>query len=140
MSAAKHTLSFSLESDYTLLGILSDEPGYRLCWQINRALKTDFRREDNLLLYHKKLKVDQQIEYFSYHKAHSSYRLIKNACEPGFFLDEMKNLDYFMHLEGDSPEKEIRELMNKLQTLSCIRMCVRIDKDELKSGERFLLW
>jgi len=143
MAVKKHKLEMAMEEDFCLLGMVSDEKDYRLCWLINRAMNVDFRREDNLELYHKRLKVKQQFANFSFNDEHAflNYRIIKNRSEEGFFLDEVKNLDYLIHIQGELSETHIRYFMQGIGDLPEIRMLIPVDLRLIRqSAERLYLW
>ena len=52
---------------FACLGLVTDEPDYKLCWMINRSLAMNFEKEDDLQLFHPKLKEEQVFSLFSYH-------------------------------------------------------------------------
>ncbi len=38
MAMKKHKLNVAIEEDFCLLGIVTDEPDFKLCWLINQSL------------------------------------------------------------------------------------------------------
>ena len=38
----------AMEEDYCLLGVVTDEPDYKLCWMINQSLRMNFEKQDDL--------------------------------------------------------------------------------------------
>jgi len=142
MALKKHRLELAIEEDFCLLGLVSDDPDYKLCWRINKDLGTDFRKEEDLELYHKKLDEDQFFSFFlwSDEDAHISYRLIRNYSENGHYLEEIRNLDYLIHIQGDFNTEKIRSFMEAIQALDSVRMCVPVDLSRIKQMDRLLLW
>jgi len=142
LAVKKHKLDVAIDEDFCLLGLVSDEPDYKLCWSINQLLEMDFERLDDLLLYHKKLDVRQQFSNFVYEDDDSliTYRIIKNRSEAGYFLDELKNLDYLVHIQGELITEKISAFMLSISTLSPVRMCVPVDLKRIRNKERLLLW
>lgn len=138
----KHKLEVSIEEDFCLLGVASDEPDYKLCWRINQALGMAFEKLDDLELYHRKLEEEQLFSNFVYvdQDALVTYRIIKNRSEQGYFLDELKNLDYLVHIQGEIMTDKIRDFMKQIGQLGAVRMCVPVDLKKLGSLNRLLLW
>ncbi|MGW8317373.1 MAG: IPExxxVDY family protein, partial [Bacteroidales bacterium] len=88
MAIKRHKLEVAMEEDFCLLGVVSDEPDYRLCWMINRQLGMDFEKTDDLTLRHRKYQEEQQFSLFLFEdeEAMVTYRIIKNRADVGHFL------------------------------------------------------
>ena len=142
MGVKRHKLDMAIEEDFCLLGVVTDEPDYKLCWMINRALDMNFEKQEELQLYHRKLDEEQVFSLFSYHDndAMISYRIIRNRAENGYFLDELKNIDYLIHIQGEINTNRISGFMLSVGTLEPVRMCVPSDLSRIKNKERLLLW
>lgn len=142
MAVKKHKLDLAIEEDFCLLGVVSDEPDYKLCWMINQQLDMNFEKQDALQIYHRKMDLEQLFSNFSYHDddALITYRLIKNRAEQGYFLDELKNIDYLIHIQGEINTSRIRNFMLSIAALEPVRMCVPSDLSRIKNKERLLLW
>jgi hypothetical protein len=142
MAIKKHKLSMAIQEDYCLLGLVSDDPDYKLCWNLNQALDMDLKKMDELKLYHKRLAVDQYFSLFIYQdeEALLTYRIIRNRSDQGFFLDELKNLDYLIHIQGEISPEKIGRFLQQAGSLSSVRMCVPVDLHKLRNRERLLLW
>jgi hypothetical protein len=142
MAVKRHKLDMAIREDYCLLGIVSDEPAYRLCWLFNQAMGTAFRRSDDLKLYHRKLEGDQVFPLFLYLDDQSmlSYRIIGNRSDEGFFLDELKNLDFLVHIQGAFSEESVSAFIKQATEIREVRMCVPVDLDRVRNKERLLLW
>lgn len=131
-----------MEENYCLLGISSDEPDYKLCWLINDHLRMSFLKTDNLHVFHKKLNKDQEFSLFQYDDENAMlvYRIIANRSDTGNFLNELKNIDYLLHIQGDLIQDDISVLIRNLNALDAIRMCVPVDLGKLKEKDRLYLW
>ena len=142
MGVKRHKLDMAIEEDFCLLGVVTDEPDYKLCWMINRALDMNFEKQEELQLYHRKLDEEQVFSLFSYHDndAMISYRIIRNRAENGYFLDELKNIDYMIHIQGEINTNRISGFMLSVGALKPVRMCVPSDLSRIKNKERLLLW
>jgi hypothetical protein len=131
-----------MEEDFCLLGLVSDDPDYKLCWRINQSLDTNFEKSDDLKLFHRKLNDDQLFSLFEYEDedAMLNYRIIKNRSDQGFYLDEIKNIDFLVHIQGEVNEESINRFMQAITMLSSVRMCVPVDLTRIRNMERLLLW
>lgn len=142
MGVKKHKLDLAFEEDFCLLGVVSDEPDYKLCWMINHSLNMNFEKQEELRLFHRKLKEEQVFSHFSYHDddALITFRIIKNRTENGYYLDELKNIDYLIHIRGEINTIRISNFMLSVGALESVRMCVPSDLSRIKNKERLLLW
>ena len=142
MAVKKHKLEMAIEEDFCLLGVVADEPDYKFCWMINRELEINFEKLEDLDLYHPKLNVDQQFSIFAFddEDAMVTYRIIKNRSDQGYFLDEVKNLDFLVHIQGEIYKDQIGTFMQSVNTIPAVLMCVPVDLARLRNKERLLLW
>jgi len=142
MAVKKHKLEVSIDEDFCLLGVVADQPDYRLCLLINRALGFNLLKQEDLSLYNRKLDQDQKFPHFEYFDDESllTYRVIGNRAENGYFLDELKNLDYLVHIQGEILEKQIRSFLRTTAAIPDVRMCVPVDLSKIRNKERLLLW
>ena len=138
----KHKLELAIEEDFCLLGLVSDEADYKLSWMINRSLAMNFEKEDDLQLFHPKLKEEQIFSLFSYFDdtAMITFRIIKNRAENGYYLDELKHIDYLIHIQGEIDAARISGFMHSVSALEPVRLCVPSDLTRIKNKERLLLW
>ena len=142
MNSKKHKLSVAFDEDYCLLGIVSDEPDYKLCWLINQQLGTSFTKGDDLVVFNSKMNQQQEISLFTYYDENKmvTYRLISNRLSSGYFLSDLKNIDYVLHIQGDVIANEIDELIGRIIKTDGIRMCVPVDVQKIRERERLHLW
>jgi len=142
MGVKKHKLDLAIEEDFCLLGVVTDEPDYKLCWMINRFLDMNFEKQEELQLFHRKLNEEQVFSHFSYHDSDAliTFRIIRNRSENGYFLDELKNIDYLIHIQGEINTMRINDFMQSVGALEPVRMCVPSDLSRIKNKERLLLW
>ncbi len=142
MAVKKHKLEMAIDEDYCLLGMVSDEPDYKLCWLINQSLGTDLLKLDDLELFHKRLGKDLAFSIFAFQDEESllTYRIIKNRAEEGYFLDELKNLDYLVHIQGEINAKKMNSFIRGATAIPEVRLCVPVDLKKIRNQERLLLW
>lgn len=142
MAVKRHKLELAMEEDFCLLGVVADEPDYKLCWMINQALDMNFEKQEDLQLYHRKRNEEQVFSLFSYYDpdAMITFRIIRNKSENGYFLDEMKNIDYLIHIQGEIHADRISDFMQSVNSLKPVRMCVPSDLSRIKNKERLFIW
>ena len=138
----KHKLDLAIDEDFCLLGVVSDEPDYKLCWMINHSLDMNFEKQEDLQLFHPRLKAEQVFSLFSYHDENAliTFRIIRNRTENGYYLDELKNIDYLIHIQGEIDTSKINDFIHSVGALKSVRMCVPSDLTRIKNRERLLLW
>jgi len=142
MGVKKHKLDLAIAEDFCLLGVVSDEPDFKLCWLINQSLNMNFEKQEELQLFHRKLQDVQAFSLFTYYDedAMITFRIIKNRTENGYYLDELKNIDYLIHIQGEINTLRISNFMLSVGALESVRMCVPTDLSRIKNKERLILW
>jgi len=101
-----------------------------------------FMKADNLQVFHKKLNEEQEFSLFQYDDENAMlvYRIISNRSDAGIFLSELKNIDFLLHIQGDLISDDISKLVQQLNSLEAVRMCVPVDLEKLKDKDRLHLW
>ncbi len=142
MSPKKHKLLVAIDEDFCLLGIASDEPDYKLCWLINQQMDTSFSRVDDLVVFNSKLNEQQEVALFVYHDENKmvTYRMLSNRLSTGYFLSDLKNIDYVLHIQGDIVTNEIDAFISRVIKTPGVRMCVPVNLQKIRERERLHLW
>ena len=142
MTKKRHKLADSIAKDYCLLGIVSDEPEYKLTWSMNEVLQTSFQRMEDLSLYHKKGQSEQRFSLYLYEEENTmlTYRIIRNRSENGYFLSDLKNIDYVIHIQGELDTDRVSDFIRQANQLDTIRMCIPIELSKLKDRSRLSIW
>ena len=88
----------------------------------------EFKRTDNLQIRNLRTGDDQEFSIYTYTdpKTHLHYDLFSNRCDNGFFLEEMKNIDYFMRVSGDINKTFSTLLVNKLRKIDILTTAFEI--------------
>lgn len=128
--------------DFELAGIISNAKGYKLTWEINRALKLNFIKAKDLVLSF----IDSNrltILNYKYETENSKLLLLKNKGVesdgiPGSFLiPEMRRFDYLLWTRSVD-EFDLVLWIDKIKELRVIQYAIRIDIEKLKSKENLL--
>jgi hypothetical protein len=137
----KHKLSISIEDDFCLLGIVSDEPDYKLCWLINQELNISFNRVDDLVFFNKKMNEEENVSMFKFYDDNKmiTFRLIGNRIQSGYYLSDLRNIDYILHIQGEIIAEEIHALIEGISRIGAVRMCVPVELDRIREREKLHL-
>lgn len=135
-------MSVSNEENYRLVGLSSDEPDYKLCWMLNERMRMAFLKTANLKVFNKKLEMEQEFSQFLFEDENAmlTYRLIGNRSDNGVYLDDLKNIDYILHIQGEIRNVELAELTKRINTVEMVRMCVPVDLSKVRQKDRLQLW
>ena len=135
-----HKLVVEDDFHFLLIGISSHENDYRVSWAINTYLKMAFKRAENLQIHNPRTGNDQEFSLYQYSDPETQlhYDLFSNRCDNGFFLEDMKNIDYLLKISGDYYKTFPVQLVNKLKKTDIITTAFEIDPLLLKSRKKLL--
>ncbi|MCO5258529.1 MAG: IPExxxVDY family protein [Crocinitomicaceae bacterium] len=140
----KHLLDIDDEKiAFDLIGICSHHNGYRLAWNINKALTFQFAQSDNpfvITITKKNEQIHQKHSMFEYYDDDNrvNYYLIKNKENGKFLIPEKPSIDYFLLIEENEViEKKL--LGDKLKQIDCILAVFILDPDTLSSTKNIIL-
>ncbi|MFC2117486.1 IPExxxVDY family protein [Bacteroidota bacterium] len=140
MSKKVHKLEFRPDYDFSLIGISSHENDYRISWGLNNCLNLKFIKNKDLEIIDNNYPEPQKFSQFSYEDEESMlcYKLIANRCSDGFLIGEMKNIDYFLIIIGETNKSFFDQFIKKIISLSMVIMAFEIDPLSLKSKQKLL--
>jgi hypothetical protein len=136
----RNTLKYTPEYDFELIAIACSSNIYQLVWAMNNLLQLDFTADDNLTIYHPKLSAPQLFEVFSSITTDELIviRLIANKSNNGFLVEELKNIDFFIHVSGEGSSDFMKLLVPKFKQSSIIQGVYSIDLDSLASKQKLI--
>lgn len=135
---AKNVLKTSLQTNFHLLGIVSNSVDFKLAWQINDALNINLNRAADHSI---QFKNDQFLSTakFEYKTEYRIYTLIKNKLDQSdgfvFLMPEIKNVDYLFLIDDDTENLEILNVKSTLSKINNVILVQEIDIAQLKSIE-----
>lgn len=138
---AKLKLDLEYEFDFALLGLSCPLPDYRLAHYVNKVLDLDLIRIQDIDVHQKKADGDKYFSLFQDddEELYTTINLISNRSQNGYFIPELKQLDYFLQLWlPEIDENLVEEYRLKLNGNSHIATCIPIDVEQLKSKNNFL--
>jgi hypothetical protein len=135
-----HKLSINAEYSRAIIAISSHENDYRLSWAINKQLETNFVKTDNLVVFNKKYKIEQEFSLFVFEDEDSQvkYHLVANKCDNGYLIPELSNMDFFVQIDGEISADFKDRLVEKLKKINIVTGAYIIDPAILKSGNRLI--
>ncbi len=114
----RYPLSLNTDSPVYGLGLLTDEPGYRLCWLINHTFSWNLAKTSDLIVPDKGSPVPQLYARFeSGGDQLPAIKLISNRSQEGIWLTVFQQLDFILVISGpDNGEQFLEELKSSLTT------------------------
>lgn len=124
--------------DFTLIGIVTSEPIYRISYLINELLETQLKEHDPIKIYHQKRNIYQAFELFNFlnEETLECYDLIQNKGNQGLLIEEQKQTDFWLKIENSN--KTTEEILTKLKSIKNISLAFDIKPDSLKSKNRLI--
>lgn len=158
---AKHTLEIEFDYDFVLIGIVSNEKDYRLCWGLNNLLNLQLVKQESLEIKGKKQDTPSYFSFFFYqnHNEFSEYAIIANLSESKalatnettlfglsndneldneYLIPEQKQMSYFFVIKAEMEQEEVNELIRQLKKIENIQTAVRIDVKSLRSKQNLI--
>lgn len=131
-----HKLKIENLTPYRLLGISSHENDYRLSWAVNMHLGLKLRKTDSICLQHERDAEKPEFSVFQYFDQEQMIKinLISNRCPDGFLIKELKNIDFFLQIFGESVNKHIEEIISGLKSIEIVSAVFEISSDRHKKS------
>lgn len=143
-SMSKKTLKLNYQGDldFIVAGLVCGYKDYRLCFELNLALRFNFIKHDDVLLSAGRPGSSTCHAYFSFLGGdNEKYHVISNKDKglTGFYIPEMKNIDYFLVVSGASKSFNITGMTNQIRKIDIVSGVYEIKHRELKSVDAFLI-
>ena len=124
--------------DFTLIGIVSSEPIYRISWLINELLNIQLKESQSINIYNSKTQSRQEFLMHSFTTIEDSFfYLIQNKGQQGVFIEEQKQVDYWIKVTNSAIESS--SFVTQLNTLKNINLTFDVKPGSLKSKVKLLL-
>jgi len=109
-------------------------------WNINQTFSFNFERGNSHKLFSKKAGKELEFPLYTYddEDTYYLYQLLSNKCEDGVLLEELKNIDYLIMIQGDFTEAFSNGFQNRLKKLECVQGVFKIDPSSLKNRENLV--
>jgi hypothetical protein len=120
-------------NDFSLFGIVSAEPDYRLSLSINKVLKISLKN-DSPVVIESQNKPGRLFSRFSYNSGRHevSYHLISNKSEKDFFISKLKKIDYLFQVCSAENEADASLVAASLRSIDTVTAVFLFKTDEIK--------
>ncbi len=113
----KFSLSQNTSSPVYGLGLLTDEPGYRICWLLNQQFPWKLAKSDDIQVNAKESPVIQLYECFESIGKQNAVKLIANRSKEGQWLTIFRQVDFLLIISStDTAMVNLDDLKNSLAT------------------------
>jgi hypothetical protein len=128
------------DEEFSLLGIVARVPNFRLLFEVNSLLGTNFKRLDDLEIQPLK---QSEFSVFSKYTGEEDDNgripfIIANKGSAGLLVPEQKQMDYFLLLKGTYYPEEIRAWIERLRTVRLVQGVYEIPVRKLKSRQNLI--
>ena len=127
-------LNEDFELDFLILGINSHTKLYKLCWEINKELHTNFVKNKNHTINN-----NQEFERFSYTDKNSEtrYNILSNISNTGYLEAKNKSVNYFMIVQGEVYNTQ--KIIERLNQIEDILLVFELNLSKIKSVTPFII-
>jgi len=134
----KKAQQLSISERITIIAISSHQHDYRLSWALNISLGMQLAKSDDFVVTLKQL--TQSFSMFSYNNEQTgdTYQLIANKSESGYFLNEFKNIDFFLFIYGELPDNYVSETIRRIRSNDLIITAFLLSPDQIKSHRKLI--
>jgi hypothetical protein len=126
-------LKISASEDYSLLGIVTTEPDYKLSLSLNKRLKISLKNNDSIEIK------GENGEYLNFSKFSDikgapdiTFNLIANRSDKNILLKKLNKIDYFFQIHSPEREYNIDHLTTSLRGIECITAVFNLNPDQIK--------
>lgn len=141
LSINNHDLAEAFFEDTRLLGIMTPEKDYQLCWQLNSMLGMDFRINHEIEIVLKKRKRDYFFSVFEYQEPTGSlsHYLYNNQFDGEYLLPEFKHLDFLWLMKDDIvTDNNLQQTISSIRSISSIQLVVELTNEKIKNKEHLV--
>lgn len=138
--AKKIKLKFNPDEDDYLIGISFQRNDYLLAFGIKTTLNLDLRRKADLPVPAANGAATNLIPFFYYDDADNlkTYFLIANRGSEGRLFPSLKNIDYFLLINGSGTIEEREALITGLRKLKYVLTAFPIDIKSIKQADMLM--
>lgn len=126
-----------LTLDFILIGISTQLPAYKVCFELNQKLQLSLTKQVKphpFFIPKRMLNADADL-YSYYDGAGINYRLIKNKAEQGLVVPELKQIDYLLCVHDMQGKTTAINIYTKIKTYKQFLGVFNCDVNTLKSKD-----
>ncbi len=112
-----------------------------MAWKINQACGLNFERLENHKVTSKKTGQESEFALYSYDDEDTFYLyyFISNKSEQGALLEELRNIDYLIMIQGETTEAFTNGFQARLKKIETVHGVFKVDPSGLKNRENLVL-
>jgi hypothetical protein len=126
---SKIKLQIEYDYEFCLVGIVSSEKDYRLCWMLNTLLDIKLAKTEEHVAGPSK----HSMYSFVQEELFREYYLLANKGDTHFLAEEHKHIDYFLVVKGLQTEEEKKNILDLIKKSDMVSAAYLIDVPSLKS-------
>nr|WP_294903488.1 IPExxxVDY family protein [uncultured Lacibacter sp.] len=124
-----------------LLGIMAPMESHQFVWQVNQAMRFDFRINNEIEIQLTKKNRNYFFSVFEYHEPNQTlfYYLYKNQYDGEYLLPEFKHLDYLWLSKGDLPDSEgEKALISDVRSIPGVQLVVELNNEKIRNKQHLI--
>ncbi|NOT76831.1 MAG: IPExxxVDY family protein [Cyclobacteriaceae bacterium] len=137
----KNKLEIEYSYDFELLGVRTSLKGYKLAWHLNKTLKTNLVKQQDLIIHFKK-DLTASYDHYSFQTPLNELHLFKNRAMEGEnatpeLVPEFPHFDFILMTQSEENLSGNR-LQEYLRTIPSVELVTLIPLSALKSKDSFI--
>jgi len=128
----KLQLEYDDENPYYYLGISSSIPDYQLIFDLNKHLKLKFRRVEAFQFSFKKAMYTFSLYTYVDEENMINYYFISNKDRNNRLSSQYKHLDYFLIVEGEISEEQIKTFARDIMKLPRVMLASQLEAEHFE--------
>jgi hypothetical protein len=127
--------------DARLLGIVAPVKDYQFCWQLNHALRLDFRVNNDLEIQLSKKDRNYFFAIFEYAEPTGSLKhyLYNNQFDGEYLLPEFKHLDFLWLAKGDEVgDAEWTSLQQEIRKIGGVQLVMELATASIRNKQHLI--
>lgn len=140
MSKKIFKLEDNSDHDFLIAGIVTGLRDYKLCFELNRTLELNLERLEDKTMSAGRPGAATHHSYFEHSGTDGDYIILihnRDRGNTGFFIPEMKNVDYFTIISNPSPDFDFRQFLTRIKNIPHVSGVYEIKGENIKSINHF---
>ena len=139
--AKKNIIEVEYDFNFMLWGIVCTMRDYQICWELNKTLKINLARQEDIELSNPQKGKHLLFSLFRYYDEMDKclYHLMSNKYYKELLLPEVKEADYFLRFTGEVPENYADTITKTLKSIPKIMAVIPLEPAGLKSRHNLII-
>jgi hypothetical protein len=139
--AKKNVIEVEYDFNFMLWGIVSTMRDYQICWELNKTLKINLSRQEDIELSNPQKGKHLLFSLFRYYDEMDKclYHLMSNKYYKELLLPEVKEADYFLRFTGEVPDDYTDGITKTLKSIPKIMAVIPLEAAGLKSRHNLII-